>query len=353
MPDPAKILILDDDRAMLESMSTLLSRLPSAPEVHTCDSGSRALAMLESEPFTVLLTDLNMPKVDGFQVLMLVRRKFPALRTVVMTGIVDDQYRARAYAMGIDLYIEKPTSRAEVKFFTDCLESLLGQEELGGFRGVQSKSLVDLIQLECLAQGTSVLQIVNGAVEGRIWIHQGDVIDAAVSDVTGEAAFLEILGWKAGSFQMLPGDPAHPRTIFASAQALLLNSAQAQDEAGAADDEAPDAESPVSSLAPLAHTRGVEFVLSVSSEDRHDFKAWGVESPDTMAVWVQEKMRDIRALGEKLRAGHLTQVEGFGPQRHIGILSRPGRELCVGLQRALSPNEVTATLKDVSSRWAS
>lgn len=353
MPDAPKILILDDDRAMLDSMSALLSRLPSAPEIHTSDSGSRALALLESEPFTVLLTDLNMPKVDGFQVLMLVRRKFPSLRTVVMTGVVDDQYRARAYAMGIDVYIEKPTNRSEIKFFTDCIESLLGQEEQGGFRGVQSKSLVDLIQLESLAQGTSVLKIVNGPVEGRVWMQQGDVIDAAVRDLTGEVAFLEILGWKGGSFEMLPGDPARARTIFASCQALLLNSAQTLDEAGAAADPVPDSTSPVSTLAPLARTRGVEFVLSVNADDKTDYKAWGVESPDLMAAWVQENMRELRGLGEKLSAGELTQIEAFGPQRHVGILARSGRGLCVGLERSLSTAEVKSTLKDIATKWAS
>ena len=103
-----KILILDDEHDILEIYQEILARLPSQPEIHTADNGARAIALLDSEPFNLLLVDLRMPVMDGFQVLAIVRRKFPALRVVVMTGAEDEQFRARAYAMGIDLYIEKP-----------------------------------------------------------------------------------------------------------------------------------------------------------------------------------------------------------------------------------------------------
>ena len=56
----------------------VLSQLPSRPEIHTSNSGARAIALLESEAFTMLISDLRMPKMDGLQVLSIVRRKFPA-----------------------------------------------------------------------------------------------------------------------------------------------------------------------------------------------------------------------------------------------------------------------------------
>ena len=43
---------------------------------------------------------------------------------------------------------------------------------------MQSKSLVDIIQLECLSQSSVLLKINTGAVEGKIWIQNGEVIDA-------------------------------------------------------------------------------------------------------------------------------------------------------------------------------
>src|SRR5437899_5927064 len=196
----------------------MLARLPSQPEIFTATSGARAIALLDSQPFSLLISDLNMPKMDGLQVLTIVRRKFPQLRTAVMTSVVDPQFRTRAYAMGIDLFLEKPNTSQEITFFLDCIESLLGRETDGGFRGVQSKSLVDIIQLECLSQSSSVLKITNGMAEGRIWIQNGEVTHAEAPGMTSEPAFQRILTWKTGSFENLPADLAQPRTIFTSYQ---------------------------------------------------------------------------------------------------------------------------------------
>src|SRR4051794_26747514 len=97
-----KILILDDEQDILEIYQEILARLPSQPEIHTADNGARALAVLETEPFSLLLVDLRMPQMDGFQVLAIVRRKYPGVRVAVVTGAEDEQFRARAYAMGVD-----------------------------------------------------------------------------------------------------------------------------------------------------------------------------------------------------------------------------------------------------------
>src|SRR2546422_2163594 len=226
-----KILLLDDDQDLLELYREMLARLPSQPEIHTATSGARAIALLESEPYSLLISDLNMPKMDGLQVLTIVRRKFPQLRTAVMTSVVDAQFRTRAYAMGIDLFLEKPNTSQEISFFLDCIESLLGREMDGGFRGMQSKSLVDIIQLECLSQSSSVLKITNASFSGRIWFINGDVIDAETQDLNGEPAFRKILSWKTGNFEILPADQERNRNIFNSYQGLLLESAQALDEA--------------------------------------------------------------------------------------------------------------------------
>jgi hypothetical protein len=92
---------------------------------------------------------------------------------------------------------------------------------------------VDIIQLECLSQSSSVLKVINGALTGRIWFTNGEVSDAETQDLKGERAFQNILSWKTGNFEILPPEPARNRTIFNSYQGLLLQSAQALDEARA------------------------------------------------------------------------------------------------------------------------
>src|SRR3974377_249202 len=157
-----KVLIVDDDPTVLGLYRELLAQLPSQPEILPASNGARALAILKAEPFRLLLCDLKMPKMDGLQVLSIVRRQFPELRTVVVTAVENEEFRSRAYALGVDLFWLKPDTQQNMQMFLQCVEALLGMSNDNGFRGVQSKGLLDLLQMECLAQSSTVLRIRRG-----------------------------------------------------------------------------------------------------------------------------------------------------------------------------------------------
>ncbi len=193
-----KILLLDDDPDLLAVYKEILGQLPSHPEIHTAATGARGLALLESESFRLLVCDLKMPKMDGLQVLSIVRRRYPELWTVVLTGVQDEEFRSRAYALGVDLFWLKPDTQQNMKMFLECLEALLGRDHEGGFRGVQSKSLMDLIQMESLSLSSVVLRVTRGTLVGKIWLQDGELIDAEAEGARGEVAFRRILEWKSG-----------------------------------------------------------------------------------------------------------------------------------------------------------
>lgn len=347
----AKILLVDDDQDFLEVYWEILKTLPSGPGVHTASTGARALAMLESEPFNLLIVDLNMPKMDGLQVIAIARRKYPALKVVVWTCIADEQFRARAYGMGVDQYWQKPASEQERQHFLDSVESLLEREAHGGFRGIQSKSLVDLIQLECLSQNSTTLKITHGAQTGRIWIEAGELVDAETNDEKGEAAFRRILGWKTGNFELLPGDSSRQRVIFSSYQALLLEIAQAMDEQVGSDGRTSlDAPSP---LMALTRFNGVQFVLSVGPEPKCEMRSWGLESPDHVAEWASQSLKDFAALGDKLHVGQLQQITALSPPNHVALADSHKGDLCVGFRSTLRSDEVRETMRNIIAKWTS
>jgi CheY-like chemotaxis protein len=341
----------------------LLRALPSQPEVHVSNSGARAIALLESEPFSLLITDLRMPKMDGLQVLAIVRRKYPQLRIIVLTGVLDEEYRSRAYALGVDMFWQKPGNGEEFKLFNDCVESLLDREVhgVGGFRGMQSKSLVDLIQLECLSQSSAVLHISRGGVSGRIWVQEGQIIDASAASFTGEEAFKEILSWKSGNFELKPAEPDHPRMIHHSAHGLLLDSAQALDEGrgargGGEKTLAPDEEGPSAAnsvLASLARFEGVDFLLTIPANENAPCDSWGLENAQEAAAGARAAQKRLQELGEKIGAGALTQVTGFGLQRHWALSGHEQKGLlCAGFRRTLAKEEVEQTMKHIFAKWA-
>jgi CheY-like chemotaxis protein len=350
MAQRQRILILDDEQDLLEIYQEILARLPSQPEIRTASGGAEAIAALEADPFALLLVDLNMPQMDGFQVLAVVRRRFPALRTVVMTGATDDDLRGRAYRIGVDLYIEKPKTGREIIFFVDCIESLLERESQGGFRGVQSKTLMDIIQLECLTQNTCVLKVTSELGEGRVWIQKGEIVDATVEDKSGKDAIVEMLGWKAGNFEVLPYGLPRPRTIFMNYESLLMETAQSLDEA--ADNGEEDAVTAESVLSSFARFTGVQFSIAVESGERLKYEHWGSDEPAPLAMWIHESTAAFKELGAKLRCGEFQDAEALGPQRHLSIISGDDEALGVGFTRALGLNQIRETLKQIEAKWA-
>ncbi len=352
MQSRPKILILDDDLDFLDVCQQMLATLPSNPEILTATSGTRALALLENESFSLLLTDLRMPNMDGFQVLAIVRRRLPAQRIVVMTGMVDEVARTRAYAMGIDLFVEKPRTRQETQLFFECIESMLERREQSGFRGVvEHKALADIVQMECLTQNSAVLKIASDKSIGYIWFLKGEIIDAATATRKGEAAFKEILSWKVGHFDLLPADPERVRTIRSSYEGLILDMAQSLDEADA---DQPAAAVPVARnpLADLARTPGVEFLLSQDAGSREPV-SWSCEEPEALGAWAQRLLQGYRSLGDLLGLEGPGRVEGFGPQRHLAVATDKRATLVVGFEPTFSEKQVRSAFNEVLTRWGS
>ena len=347
-----KILLLDDDPDLLDMYREILTQLPSRPEIFTAGTGARAMAMMEADQFRLLICDLKMPKMDGLQVLSIVRRKYPQLRTVVLTSVVDEQFRSRVYALGVDLFWHKPSTEQEIKLFLECIESLLGRDSQGGFRGVQSKSLVDIIQLECLSQSSALLRITNGGLIGKIWIQNGELIDAEASELTGEAAFYKILAWRTGMFETLPAEPNRPRKITKSYNTLLLESAQALDESRGPETQS-SSSSVASSMSELSHVEGVEFVLAMKLGETGQPDARGLENPERMAAWARQSLERFGALGERLQAGPLEQIAGLGPQRHVALTRQNDTQFCVGWRHSMTLQQVHEMMKKVLALWVS
>lgn len=360
-----KILLLDDDQDILDLYREMLSALPSEPEVHTANSGARAIALLESDQFTLLVSDLKMPKMDGLQLLTIVRKRFPSLRTVVMSALNDEQFKDRAYAMGIDQFLEKPRTGKEINYFCECIEGILHKgESNGGFRGVQSKSLMDIIQLECLSQSSSVLKITSGPVEGKIWIDNGEVIDAVAADATGEEAFKLIASWRGGNFEMLPAEPGRRRTIHNSYHALLLETAQALDEAqgsspapavAAAPTAAPNREPDTADakLYDASRIPGVEFIVAVDRTKPRPPASYGLENPEQLGDWLNETANAFRSIGEKLQWGALKTMEGRGIHGNIAVITHENTAIMAGWERSLSWAQIREGMKKILARWIS
>ena len=111
---PTRILIVDDERTNRE-----LLRIMLAPEGHvllTAASGEEALAMVVLQPFDLILLDIMMPGVDGYQVAATLKRN-PDTRDIpvlMLTALDDRNSRMHGLSAGAADFLTKPVDRAEL-----------------------------------------------------------------------------------------------------------------------------------------------------------------------------------------------------------------------------------------------
>ena len=110
-----KILVLDDSPFMLTVIGDILKKLNY--EVTTFDNASDACRKVESDRFDMIITDLNMPVMDGLEFTKRVR-SYPNCRfvpIVMLSSEDDDEKVSRAKKLGISTFLRKPPNEAQLR----------------------------------------------------------------------------------------------------------------------------------------------------------------------------------------------------------------------------------------------
>ena len=90
----ARLLLVDDEPDILETVQMLVEASLAGVQVLTADSGRRALTVLEQNPIDGVVTDFRMPGMDGADFANAVRQRWPQMPIMMLTAYVDEQTRA-------------------------------------------------------------------------------------------------------------------------------------------------------------------------------------------------------------------------------------------------------------------
>ena len=91
--------------------------------------------------------------------------------------------------------------------------------------------LQDVLQMECLARSSSVLEISTSRAQGSVFIQDGQIVHAQAGELSGEEAFNHLLALAGGNFNLKPFSEPPARTINSSWEFLLMEAARVRDEA--------------------------------------------------------------------------------------------------------------------------
>jgi CheY-like chemotaxis protein/predicted regulator of Ras-like GTPase activity (Roadblock/LC7/MglB family) len=228
MAEARNVLVVDDEDVITWAISQGLTK-KGAINVETASSGEDALEVMKERDFDLVITDIRMKGMTGFELLSHVRTLYPETGVVVMTAYGSAEAKREANERGSLFYLDKTFEMDEMRQVVQSAlhqvdktrELRTNQDE--GFSGeISNLSLVDMVQLHCLSRNTVIMEVSTDDLQGLIGFQDGEVTYAETdSDLVGRDAFLDMLSWTGGQFETTNRTPSE-FNIDESWESLLL-----------------------------------------------------------------------------------------------------------------------------------
>ncbi len=213
---------VEDDRSTLSLYRAGLKGLQGF-KILLAENGGQALEMLRQEPVHVLVTDLNMPVMDGFNLIAKASRFYPQVPIIVMTGLDESQHLNTPLQLGAIQILTKPP---RFTILMDAIRAAAAFEPAGLVRGIGLNSILQLLAWE---KKSCTLTVKSEAGMGLMYLQHGEVVHAAYRAEEGLPAAYQILSWDRPDIEFVETCRVE-RTIDLPLTALLLNAALVSDQ---------------------------------------------------------------------------------------------------------------------------
>lgn len=117
MKNTITVLAVDDEPMMRALLEKILAR--DGYRIITAEDGAMALSILEDQPVSIVLSDIQMPKMNGFELLKVLKSRFPEVGVIMMTAFGDTFTVKDALLLGADEYITKPFKSYEISLVVE------------------------------------------------------------------------------------------------------------------------------------------------------------------------------------------------------------------------------------------
>lgn len=223
------VLIVDDDTEMLATLQSGFARYRETFAVVVAENGAEAIEILKAQVVSLVVTDLKMPRVDGFALLQHIMENYPDIPVIVITGYSTPEMESMARTGGAIGYIAKPFMLETLA--RQILKALRRESEGGRLHSVSSGIFLQLIEME---QKTCTIRLEEKATgrSGVLFFREGALMDARVGETQGKEAAYAIFSWDTVTIAIQNVCPNIPDRIGSELQALILEASRRKDESG-------------------------------------------------------------------------------------------------------------------------
>lgn len=117
MKSSVSILIVDDEEMMRNLLKKILAR--EGYQISTAEDGVAALEAVRKQSYDLIISDMKMPRMNGFDLLKAVKKDFPQTGVIIMTAYGDTYTVKDALLLGADEYITKPFKSYEISLIVE------------------------------------------------------------------------------------------------------------------------------------------------------------------------------------------------------------------------------------------
>ncbi|MFO7766227.1 MAG: response regulator [Pelovirga sp.] len=191
-----KVLIVDDEGSFLLSLQDVLKVHQDKFEILTAENGDAAVKILRDTPVDLLVTDLRMPEMNGFELLAWTSRHQPQLPVVAMSAFGTPEIEDRLKKMDTLQFIEKPVDLPVLE------KAIFNGLKAGGKSYIRGITLATFLQLMNVEKKNCTLKIAAPEGPAYLFVANGELIDAEYGSLKGLDAALEIVSWDDAEIEM-------------------------------------------------------------------------------------------------------------------------------------------------------
>jgi len=231
------VLIVDDDKIWLHAIKKKMDKYKKAFSVLIAEDGLDAVEKLKKNVISLVVTDIQMPRMDGLALLAHLSENYPDIPVIVVTAYSTPQSKKAVLERGAAGYIEKPF---EVEALVKKIMSVFKKESDGGV--LQTIPLEMFMQLIEMEQKTCTIRVASksSGEHGVLFFRDGELLDARIANIQGKLAAYEIFAWDKVTLSIQDACALKDKRIDGDLQAILFDAMRLKDEAD--DVEAQDVE---------------------------------------------------------------------------------------------------------------
>ena len=307
-----KILVVDDDQVLQLTLSRRMAAFDEQFQVVQAVDGFDALKKLEESAFSLVITDLMMPRMDGMSLISHIQNRYSDLPVIIISGLKRKDVPNIEKVAGIVAYLEKPIA---VNKLLELIVSTLDEETKGGLLyNISPTMFMQLMEME--GKTCTIRMLDNESDEGGIlYLEKGRLLDARVGELKGMEAVSKVFFWNEVTVFLRHECAPRKNVINSDVQPIIMAALAAKDEQEAVS-------SNEDQIATNASKAG-----STENDPGENVRETGNRQLDDLRLFLEGELGEQVGVGAIYREGKMVVVNDRLNQ--LGVLSGFG-ELKVG-----------------------